>query len=237
MLNLQHLFISLHLHTLTYVIPILMTCIWLQAIMFPFNVLAVVISIFAPILIALYLYKQSRTLQQHLLFIMIALCIAIVQINKQLQLQIPSQYIAQHRSVNMRATVNDIAHIDNNRYHYKIMITTSAISPSDETTWRSCSYAIVLYSIKDPALRIGDEIEMRNIMLKVPPAQQSYALYLLKEGISATSFIHHLEYTLINCPTYHVQRFFYEWRETIYARLQQKNGAFMFCALFFIVFR
>jgi predicted membrane metal-binding protein len=205
-----------------------MACISLQAMIFPYNLLAVAISIFISILVALYLYKQSQKSQQCLLFIMITSCIAISQTNRQLQLQIPHQYISSHQLVNICATITDMHHLDNNRYHYKIMIKTSAISLKEDPSWQSCHHTIALYCVKNPTLRIGDEIIIHSIPLKIPPAQQSYALYLLKEGISATSFVYHLEYSLINRPIYHVQRFFYEWRESIYTNIEQKMSPLCF---------
>lgn len=58
---------------------------------------------------------------------------------------------------------------------------------------------IQLSLIKKPSVKIGDTILIKGLTLK-PPTQETYYLYLFKEGYSATAFIPYLSYKLIESP-------------------------------------
>jgi competence protein ComEC len=91
--------------------------------------------------------------------------------------------------------------------------------PGDQ--WQHCPGTIQIYSAITYLPAVSDTIIVKDIAFK-KPANEDFDRYLCKEGINATLFAPKVAFTIVARPTWSIRRWFFDWRATIFATLQQK---------------
>lgn len=127
----------------------------------------------------------------------------------------------------VKAIVRDIAYPDHATI--RASITLQAIEIHGATTNETdlpppvlpLNRTFLWYSAQKPQMCVGDTVSIRNVKLKAA-GTDDFGRYLLKEGMSATFFTAHPDYTVVDHPTWSYARTIYDYRAKTFAALKSK---------------
>lgn len=131
--------------------------------------------------------------------------------------------------------VTNITVLKNQKNRQCVTVNTEQIKLSALVgSWIPTKKTIQLYTTQKTNLMVADRIHVKN--LKIKPAQNdSYSLYLIKEQIDASIFAPNLEYTLLQRPSYSINRYIFNLRNYVLYKVK-KNLAPQTYALFASIF-
>ncbi len=126
--------------------------------------------------------------------------------------------------IHLRGKVTDIAHTDHRRMRYCITVCSDELCHENciEKTWESAGgYNVQLYLTHQPRCNVGDSIEVQKIRFS-KPKNESFARYLIKQGITATTLVEAWQMQVITKPAWSFQRAVWQMRERVYEQIRDK---------------
>lgn len=152
------------------------------------------------------------------------------------QKQIQDHYAFQEKFSNtpltLVGTVASLEKIQNARHRWIMIIDLHKIATGQSNS--ATTESVAIYSVKKPFATIGDTIELSDIIFK-RIQNSSFNLYLAKEKMSATAFIDSPRITILNHPSWNINRFIAQLRNRIFTQLQHTMDKETF-ALFSSIF-
>ena len=169
-----------------------------------------------------FIYKHYTTLPQPLFFLIpLATIFGSFLCYNQLQDQKNFQLLVVGNTVDIQAIISSIEPIQNPRFRYKITLDLVKIKQTEGENWQKHTKSIALYITSMPKILVGDLIEVKDLTFK-EITNQSFKNYLAKEKIVATLFIDTFECTILNTPSFNLNRTIFYFRETIFKELRKK---------------
>lgn len=138
-------------------------------------------------------------------------------------------YRAQTLDINLYNTpciitglIKDIQQTKNGRWNQVILLSLNVIKTNVKSKYfYFAKPAIMIYNKEPHTMCVGDTIELQNITLK-NTHNQSFGLYLMKEGACTSIFAEKLAYRIIKHPLISISRFIHNLKYRIYTAIQKK---------------
>ena len=151
-----------------------------------------------PVLLSLLLFmafcKIDRTL---FTWTVILFCIGYIRLQQQLYYYHKAVgQIATNKPIHIKGTVTDIAHVQHRQYSYIISLYITHQHEQNEDIPYKTPWYLQCYTKQMPAYAIGDTLELQDIKIS-RQKKNSFAHYLIKEGIHASTFLRYNAYRII----------------------------------------
>lgn len=118
-----------------------------------------------------------------------------------------------------RGKITDKTFTDSSFWKHRTRLEISNIKT--DRGWLSCSFSLYVYSRKRIYGRVQDTIECGPLNIK-SATDEGFALYLQREGVSATSFPQKLRYKVLRCPKFSLLSWLFWQRELLQINLRKK---------------
>lgn len=122
------------------------------------------------------------------------------------------------KRISLQGHIANIETTKNNYFPTKITLKNHTIFYNNKH--HKSSHTLYLYLPFVEENRVGDEINVKNIIV-MPHLKESYERYLYKEGISASIFVQPNSTTLINRPSYSLNRSVHQLRNQLLFKVSQ----------------
>lgn len=122
----------------------------------------------------------------------------------------------------LTGTIKDIQTVKQQRYTHQFLLNTISLSKAEDSKTITSHALISLYSPISHDLQVGDHVSFSDIKFK-RPKNESFEIYLTKQGIIATSFVQSQTLaTLIHRPTWSTVRWISEKKIKLFKALKEK---------------
>lgn len=115
--------------------------------------------------------------------------------------------------------ITDKTFADNSFWKHRTRLEVSKIKTNHG--WLPCAFSLYIYSRKRVYGRVQDVIECGPLNIKTP-TDKGFALYLQREGVSATSFPQQLHYKIQKRPKFSFLNWIFWQRELLQIKLRKK---------------
>ena len=122
-------------------------------------------------------------------------------------------------NVTIEGTVTDKAFIDHSYWKHRLRLNVSKVKINQ--TWHNSPFVLYLYSRKRIYAWVQDTIQCESLTIK-EPSRTDFALYLQREGVSATSFSAHMAPKIITRPKFSFFNWLFWQRELLQIKLRKK---------------
>jgi len=133
----------------------------------------------------------------------------------------------------VQGIITDILPIEHPRANERITLLINRIRIT-ENSWIPARLYIHLYVKFPTSYLISDTVQFNSIVIK-KPTSQSFSVYLIKEGITASIFYSGHNHQLLQRPSWCIWRWIYNSRQNIFQRIRRKMTSKIF-ALFSSLF-
>ncbi|MBI2775449.1 ComEC/Rec2 family competence protein [Candidatus Dependentiae bacterium] len=136
----------------------------------------------------------------------------------------------------VRGTITDINNLDHPRFKQLVSLAiTEAHSTDNSLIKEIIGKNIHIYTAKKSQLTVDDQIELRNVAIKLP-TKKSIELYLQKENALGILVRDFNTEQLVHRPTNSIRRWIYEKKMQLFSRLRSRMSAktFTFFSAFFL---
>lgn len=186
-------------------------------------------SLLMPAIIALLIFfigiQTQLSTYYYALFISGAFILGSILYEKQHDTHWHMQHLVAGKHYNITATVTDIDLLSSGYLRNKITLAIESLSPSIGTIENG--HTIIIYTSKISDLWVGDIITIAKQEFKAI-TNDSYNIYLAKEGVATTIFATTFSYTLIHRPHWCLNRWIHKQKHRVLDALRKKMSKNIF---------
>jgi ComEC/Rec2-related protein len=184
-------------------------------------------------LLPLLLYSAiNKTIHIWLCIISFSFFIGIIRLENQIKQHNQLYAIFDSSPCSIVGNIASICNLEGGRSQQMIVIDVHTIIQNNVQI--SVNETIQLYTQRRVTFDVQDTVQIDDIQIK-KPKNLDFDAYLVKENISATLFIPHCTYTLLNHPTSSCARWFFHAKQSLFNQCREKLSNQTF-ALFSSVF-
>jgi competence protein ComEC len=185
-------------------------------------------SLLIPAIIALLIFfigTQIQPSNYYIFFISSAFILGSILYEKQRDAHWHVQHLVAGRHYDITATITDIDLLSSGYLRNKITLSIDSLNPSIGTIENG--HRIIIYTNKTSNLWVGDTITIARQVFK-SITNDSYNIYLTKEGVATTIFATTFSYTLIYRPHWCLNRWIHKNKHRVLDALRKKMSKNIF---------
>lgn len=134
------------------------------------------------------------------------------------------QHIAaqiENKTLNVEALIESIESVQHPLYRYLIIAHIHTTHTVQENMQINTPWRLQCYTNLPPTFEIGDTVAFNHLTIRATSGSSFYD-YLIKERIHATVFLKTNNYSILNHPSFHLQRTLDRYKQNILKRIRAK---------------